>query len=83
MFQQQILDKTIQIVFSLLENNNLVIDKNSSSENIAEWNSLKHIQIINEVEVQFGISFDIDDILDLTTVHDIANKIFELKNANH
>jgi len=83
MNQQQITVKIIDIIFNLLENNKLIITENSSSENIAEWNSLKHIQIINEVEKQFEVNFDIDDILDLITVQDIATKILELKNEAH
>jgi acyl carrier protein len=83
MDKSNILESTIQIILNLLENKNLIITEYSSSENIAEWDSLKHILIINEVEKKFNLNFDIDDILDLQTVADIVNKIFELKNENN
>lgn len=58
---------------------NISINDNSSSEEIAEWDSLKHVLILNNIEEKLDVNFDIDDIIELTTINDIADKVVELK----
>lgn len=83
MDKNTIQEQVINIIFNLLENNNLKIDKNTDSEDIAEWSSLKHILILNEIESIFKINFDFEDILELTTVEEIIKKTSELVNENN
>ncbi|MBN2662725.1 MAG: acyl carrier protein [Bacteroidales bacterium] len=83
MDKNTIQEQVIKTIYNLLENNNLKIDSKTNSEDIAEWSSLKHILILNEIENIFKINFDFEDILELTTVEEITNKISELKNENN
>jgi len=83
MDNKKIINQTIDTVYNLLENSNLKITKETNSEEIAEWTSLKHVLILNELESIFKITFDFEDILELTTIEEISNKITELKNGNN
>jgi acyl carrier protein len=42
---------------------------------ISEWDSLKHIQIITEIEKIFSISFELDEMLSFETISDICNSV--------
>lgn len=77
--QKQVIDT----IFNLLENSTLKITANTNAEEIPEWSSLKHVVILNELESVFNISFDFEDVLELTTVKEIINKIDELVHENN
>ena len=46
-----------------------------SMQNCETWDSMKHIEIITTIEDELGISFEIEDIPNLTSVVLILDKI--------
>lgn len=50
-------------------------------ENIHEWDSLAHVNIINSIEEEFNISFSEEEIMQIKTLYDI-NRLVESK-TNH
>jgi acyl carrier protein len=53
---------TMASVFNLDESQ---IDENASPSVIAEWDSLKHMNLILALEEEFGITFTDDEIVEL------------------
>ena len=56
----------------------IVVDKSkvsydSSSDNLPEWDSLGHVNLLMAVENHFGISFDIADAIDIETISDLSD----------
>jgi|TARA_B110000037_G_scaffold34544_1_gene42016 acyl carrier protein len=45
----------------------------SKFEEVPEWDSLGHMRIIQELEEQLNIEFDINEIIDVDTVKKIIN----------
>ena len=45
----------------------------SKFEEVPEWDSLGHMRIVQELEEQLNIEFDIDEIVDVDTVEKIMN----------
>lgn len=80
---EDIQENVIKIVCNVLENSKLSIDVSTSSEDISEWTSLRHILIISEVEKEFNINFELEDILEMTNISAISIKIYELLDANY
>ena len=48
------------------------IEDDTAIGDIAEWDSLHHIQIISSIEHEFGIRFTPDVMIDLEDVSDIV-----------
>ena len=46
-----------------------------SMQNCEAWDSMKHIEIITTIEDELGVSFEIEDIPNLTSVALILDKI--------
>ena len=46
---------------------------NSKFEEVPEWDSLGHMRIIQELEEQLNIEFDINEIVDVDTVKKLIN----------
>lgn len=61
-------DKLISILEDILETD---IKDDDSDKNIDSWDSLNHLRIILEIESEFSIKVDHNDIQKLNSVKDI------------
>ena len=52
-------------VFSLPKDS---ISNESSMENIENWDSLTHLQLVTSIEDAFNIKIDVSEIIDMTSV---------------
>ncbi|MFT5168571.1 MAG: acyl carrier protein [Saprospiraceae bacterium] len=70
----------LQLVFrSVFNAEQLIISPNTSQGNIDLWDSLNHAILIEKVEKQFDVKFDLMDMLGMQTAGEICDKIFEKK----
>ena len=51
------------------------VDRASSPESIATWDSLRHVQMVLAVEETFGIQFAVEDIDGMGTVGAIVDAV--------
>lgn len=51
------------------------INPEDSMDQIPEWDSLRHIQLIIAIEDEFNISIDFADTLEMTSIPEIKKKI--------
>ena len=58
----QILDKLTDIFREELDNEDIILSAETTAEDIEEWDSLSHIQLIVAVEKAFGIRFTSSEI---------------------
>lgn len=64
-------------IFPVLSNSfNLDMSRNE----FENWDSLTHMQLISEIEEDFHLSFDMDDIIDIEKPRDFI-KIIKKKSA--
>lgn len=62
-------DKFIEVFKRVIGTND--VDENWAMNDIAEWDSLKHVQLISELEEELGIELEYDDILSMTSIEKI------------
>jgi len=43
------------------------IDELTTMESIEQWDSLKHLQLVMEIEEKFGVVFETEEILEITS----------------
>ena len=65
--------KVKEIIAKILNVSADDIEDDTAIGDIAEWDSLHHIQIISEIEKEFGFQFTPDVMLDLEDVSDIVS----------
>jgi len=76
MVENQDIDKKLEkIANDVLQSKKVTLE--SSMEEIPEWDSLKHIQLIIAIEEEFDITIDFSDTLDMTSFPAIKNKILK------
>ena len=65
------LDKLISSVAGILDVSIDVINENSSRDNVLQWDSLAMVDLITELEIVFGVQFDIHEIAEFNSVEKI------------
>lgn len=70
-------DKIKQIISQVLNLPINQIGDDASTQNIHNWDSLNHMNIIFAVEEQLGITFDDDEIMTLTSLDKIVNSVLK------
>lgn len=72
---EEIIEK-LQIIFrEVLDNDEIILSASSSAEEIEEWDSLSHIQLIVAVEKAFKIRFNSKEILSWKNVGEMTESI--------
>ena len=62
-------------ILSILLGIDIKENSDVSMQNCEVWDSMKHIEIITTIEDELGVSFEIEDIPNLTSVTLILDKI--------
>ena len=54
-------------------------NESSSPETVANWDSARHVDLIVNLEQEFGVRFSEDQLLEMTTVGKIIEILTEVK----
>jgi acyl carrier protein len=80
MTKEYIMARLSEIFKYVFEDAELIIDRNTTENNIALWDSLTHIQLINAVESIFEIRFSFEEVMKIITVGNLVDCIFDKTN---
>lgn len=75
MEREQILKTVNNIFIDVLENDDLVINNETSAKDVEEWDSLNHIQLIVAIEKKFKLKFKSSEILSWKNVGEMCDAI--------
>ena len=59
----------------VLEENDITLTREMTAHDIEKWDSLRHVQLISEVERAFGIKFKLREVLSMKNVGDLIDLI--------
>lgn len=71
------LEKVIREVFPIETD---AVDENWTSDDIPDWDSVGHLNLIMEIEKEFNIKIEIEEMFEVEKLGDIT-KILEKKNV--
>ena len=66
-------EKLYQIISKVFNVDNSKINDETSPENLEEWDSFNFYVLLNEVEKEFNIKFDIDETLEIKKIGDFKS----------
>ena len=75
MNKNDILKKLQNIFQDVFDNDEIVLTFETVAEDIDEWDSLAHIQLIKEIEKEFGIKLSSKEILSWDDVGEMVDSI--------
>lgn len=73
-------EKIIEILKNVLGTNNVTAE--TSQQNCAEWDSLRHLSIVVELESEFDISLEPEEIAEMKSVKNIEEIIHKKMKCN-
>lgn len=72
---KEIIKKVESIFRDILEDNNINLVEATTSDDIEDWDSLTHVQIVMEIQHQFCITFSSTEILSWNNVGEMCRSI--------
>jgi len=76
--RSEIMNKVAQIFRDVFDDKELVVNDNTCANDIDDWDSIEHINLVLAIEKEFSIKFDMNEIARLKSVGEIVRAI-ELK----
>ena len=73
----EIILKVNNVFKDVFDDENLIIDRNTSSDNIEDWDSLNHIILIVEIEKKLSIRFNSGEISTFKNVGEMCDAILK------
>ena len=75
MDQAEILSQLILILRKTFENDDLKITNETTADDVDEWDSMTHLQLITELEKHFKVRFALGELQSLKNVGDMVGLI--------
>lgn len=72
---EQIINDIHKIFIKILEDDSIVLNDNTTKDDIDAWDSLNHIQIITAIEKNYKIRFELNELLNFKNIGDLCNGI--------
>jgi len=67
----------VSVIMNETFDSNYTIDASTSGDDIDEWDSISHIELISELEKGFSVRFALGELQDLKNVGDMVSLIQE------
>ena len=80
MERKEIYEKLTEIFRDVMDNDKIVLEENTTAEDIEEWDSLAHVQLIEKIESVFGIKFSAKEMMSWEDVGEFVDSIEERLN---
>jgi acyl carrier protein len=75
MKEEDIIVRLKSVFEKVLEANDITITRELTARDIEKWDSLRHLQLINEVEKTFGLKFKLREVLGMKNMGDLIDLI--------
>lgn len=78
MNEQQIFDAVQNIFRDNFDDDSLVLTRETTADDIEDWDSLEQINLLTAIERRFGIKFKLEDVRGLQNVGDLLDLVQRL-----
>lgn len=78
MSREEVFERVTDIFRDVFDDDDLVISDSTNSEDIEDWDSLEHIQLIVGMEKEFKVKFDIKTVNSLENVGQMVDLILSM-----
>lgn len=78
MSTEQILEKLTEIFKDVFDDDTVIINQNTTPQDIDGWDSLQHITLLSAIGDEFDCSFSLDQMIEIQSVADMISALKEL-----
>ena len=77
MERKEIFEKLNVIFRDVMDNDEIELEENTTAEDIEEWDSLAHVQLIEKIEAVFGIKFSAKEMQSWDDIGEFVDTIIQ------
>ena len=77
MTREEVLNRVQAIFRDIFDEDDLIINDTTNSEDIEDWDSLNHINLIGAIEKDFNIKLSLGELMALKDVGNIIDLVIE------
>lgn len=75
MSREEIYEKLNEVFRNMFDDDSIVLNDNTTSDDIEDWDSLEHINLLVSVEQEFGIKFNMNEVTNMKNVGEMVDII--------
>ncbi|MBE5822938.1 MAG: acyl carrier protein [Butyrivibrio sp.] len=75
MTREEIFGKLNEVFRDVFEDDDITVNDQTTADDIDDWDSLEHINLINAIEQEFGIKFNMGQIVSMKNVGEMVTII--------
>lgn len=75
MTREQVFETLNEVFQDVFDDTSIEVDENTTSEDIEDWDSLEHINLIASVEQEFGVKFNMGQVNTMKNVGEMVDII--------
>ncbi len=77
MTREEVFEKINEVFRDVFEDDDITVTDETTADDIEDWDSLEHINLVNAIEQEFGIKFTMGQIVSMKNVGEMADIILE------
>jgi acyl carrier protein len=70
--KEEVLEKLNEVFRDVFDNEKIVVNENTTADDIDEWDSLEHIRLVDAVEAEFNMNFSMKEVSSMKNVGEMA-----------
>ncbi len=75
MTREEVFERLNEVFRDVFEDDEITVGEDTTSADIEDWDSLEHINLVNAVEQEFGIKFNMGQIVSMKNVGEMVTII--------
>ncbi len=75
MNREEVFDRLNEVFRDVFDDDSITVTETTTADDIEEWDSLEHINLLAAVEQEFGIKFNMGQVVSMKNVGEMADII--------
>lgn len=75
MTREEVFERLQDVFHDVFDDDEIVVTETTTSEDIEDWDSFEHINLVAAVEKEFGIKFTMAQVVDMKNVGEMVDVI--------
>ncbi len=80
MTREEAFEKVVDICRDVFENDDLELNDESNANTVDEWDSLTHLNLINDIEEDFKMKFTLDEFSNSANLGELVDALMKHLN---
>ena len=77
MTREEVFAKLTEVFHDVFDDDSIVLSDSTTSNDVEDWDSLEHINLVNAVEKKFSVKFNMGEVNSMKNVGEMVDVIIE------